>query len=270
MQLSFGMEAGVRPQNTVVNAWGTDENSEAIAYIDAVLPKFRATGTVRDRAPARPVAYLYTRQAEDVDPPIRISPEWIGLRPVTPGEPVPEWLRLTGERSTWRTEVYGDTRTRWKGEAKWTEKPGMRRLCWALDRRRMSSGAAISAASGDLGEATRRTVGALGLPDGLIELRAAATLTTVIHPLVLIAGWLASGWMPTAIETAKRVVVTDRTPRATDLAWIDAWTVEVEKLGLVGHPHHEAIVLATIERASANPVIVRALIWAWSMAVAHA
>jgi hypothetical protein len=248
MQLSFGMEAGVRPQNTV--RWVTDELGESIAFVEASIPKKRARqGTARADTPGRPVAYLYARQTAGVDTPIRVQPGWADLRFGSDSGAVADWLRLTGEHSTRRTETYGDTRSRWKLAPKWKD------ASWALEARTTATRPDIQRGLDQLAFARGRLLEAL--PDRA-RVVGRCLLSDSIHPIVLVTAW--SDWMPTAIEAARRV----RQCLAVDgygEEWFEEWTVELDRLATAGHPHHDAIAMATTFPASANPVIARALAW---------
>lgn len=250
MQLAFGMEAGVRPQ-AGARGWGADPTGEAIAFIDATLPAARArANTARSIKPARPVVYLYARQNDELDQRLVVPRDWHALRFVaardgTEQDVVADWLRLTGERSTRRTETYGDTRSRWKVADHWAEKRGAPRRCWALDHRSVASSDEIANARARFGYASSAV---LGFHLKGVEQRGATVLSTTIQPLVLIAAW--EPWLRTAIALAH---------------WYDAssesWSVVLDQLATQGNAHHEAIARATIEHATANAVIVRALAW---------
>jgi hypothetical protein len=257
LQLSLAVEPGNRPQQAVLGVGGGDETAEAIAYIDAMVPKFGGRhGTYRE-GQRRPIAYLYARQGA-IDEAVERPAEWDELRFVeargeaADGDVIEaEWLRLTGEKSTRRTETYGDTRARWKVAAHWRGTKDEHRMCWALDIRAQGTSPLAH-------DAIRRLHGDMGKAFDALDLRAerhflgSTLLTTSVHPLVLVVDW--AEWMREACCVAKAL-------QRTSAAFAEDWTVAVEMLALGGHPQHEAIARATVEQASANPVIVRALQW---------
>lgn len=262
LQLSLGMEEPVTVGRVTTSS---DPTLAAIDFIAASITSMRPRqGTSRARLSnaARPVAYLYARQNDVDDERLSITRQWLDLRYIEAragdADIEADWLRVTGERSTRRTETYGDTRARWKVADHWTRNrttapSSAKPWRWVLDLRVSTNGRDdVRAAMLEVRRRMELVCTALSWRE--CTYRTNAMLATHIAPIVLAACW--DDWMSTAIGLA-----CDVDPASED------WVVHADQLGDQGHPHHEAIARLTVEPNTADATIIQSLRWAHDVAV---